>query len=238
MSTYQLCYSTALLLGAMLALRRLVVAGIDHSKALRIWFVILWGGLLGSWFIFQLVYQAAAVLKTGSLMPLDRGTTVIGGLIGGLLGAMLAARIWHEPLGRVLDLVILPVPLAQAIGRLGCLAQGCCAGRATDSWIGIELVGENSEVCQRFPTQIMSAVADLGFFVALIALERRFGRSEKGRAGRLVFAYAVMYCGKRFVLGFFREGTPVLLGFSWDQLVSGITLIALIGFAKRVFVSR
>jgi phosphatidylglycerol:prolipoprotein diacylglycerol transferase len=58
------------------------------------------------------------------------------------------------------------VTLGHAIGRVGCLLAGCCYGKETNMWWGIQLHGSH-----RHPTQILES---LGLFlIALILIKTR-----------------------------------------------------------------
>ena len=225
LSTYMVCYGAALLIAAMMALHRLVEGGIDPRIALRLWILTIWGGLLGSWVGYQMVFELAAVILTGSPAPLGRGTTVVGGVAGALLTAVLGCRFWRLELGRVVNLMVLPVPLGQAIGRLGCLAEGCCTGKPTTSWLGVELADANGLVFVRYPTQVMLVIANLMIFAVLVFIDRSDARSVNTRSGHLAVIYLALFCATRLVVGFFREGTPVVFGLAWDQLVAGSVLV-------------
>jgi len=62
-------------------------------------------------------------------------------LYGGVLGALLTFIIWTavrrmSPLP-ILDALVLPSALAFALARVGCFLNGCCAGKATNSFMGV-----------------------------------------------------------------------------------------------------
>jgi phosphatidylglycerol:prolipoprotein diacylglycerol transferase len=115
----------------------------------------------------------------------------------------------------------LAIPLAQAIGRLGCLAAGCCYGKHTASWLGMCLPDANGVWMLRYPTQLMSSAANLLIFVGLLTFERygtrrsaltatslveRPGRRGEGWPfdGFLFLLYLSLFCFKRFSIEFLR----------------------------------
>lgn len=73
------------------------------------------------------------------------------GFYGGMLGSMAGALIAF-PLGislwTTLCAICIAAPLIQAIGRLRCLVQGCCHGRAVNSVPGIRYTHPRSRVCR------------------------------------------------------------------------------------------
>lgn len=71
------------------------------------------------------------------------------GYYGSVLGAMLGAAIVSAsggPGALVLAATAVVAPWVQAIGRLRCLVQGCCHGRATAPRYGIRVVNAHSRV--------------------------------------------------------------------------------------------
>ena len=62
----------------------------------------------------------------------EGGLVVYGGFAGGLLGLVLFVRKHRLPLWAVCDLIAPSVMLGLALGRMGCLLNGCCFGGACD----------------------------------------------------------------------------------------------------------
>jgi phosphatidylglycerol:prolipoprotein diacylglycerol transferase len=160
------------------------------------------------------------------------GLSITWALVGGGITATLCCWRYGASLGRVLDLAVVPLPLGQAIARLGCLARGCCYGKPTDSWLGLYLPDEQGVWLVRYPTQLLSAVADLLIFFVLLAVER-YGMRRQGGArgwpfdGFLILLYLVLFSSKRFVVAFFRaSAVPVLGPLTWMQLYALIVFAA------------
>jgi phosphatidylglycerol:prolipoprotein diacylglycerol transferase len=196
------------------------------------------------------------------------GFSVVWALIAGALVLLPYIRFHKESVGRVLDLVAPPIALGLAIGRLGCMAAGCCYGRLTDSPLGVYLPDHNGLWAVRYPTQAMSAVVDLLIFLTLLAVERygqrrstltpapspfqgegsvlplspgeRVGVRGWPFDGFLVLLALILYCSKRFVMGFLRESGPPLLGpFTWmhlNALIVGVGSVVLMGW--NLYISK
>ncbi|NOZ26773.1 MAG: hypothetical protein GXP39_01795 [Chloroflexi bacterium] len=165
-------------------------------------------------------------LQSGPLAP-AAGFSVIWAAVGVYAAALYCAWRYRLPLGRTLDLAVVPVPLGQAIGRLGCFARGCCGGRPTDSWLSIYMPNTQGVWAHRYPTQLMSLAANLLIFLILLLVER-YGQKRPDKPpgariwpfdGFLVLLYMELFGIKRFFIAFLREGaTPVLGPLSWIQL--------------------
>ncbi|MGB2856487.1 MAG: prolipoprotein diacylglyceryl transferase family protein, partial [Dehalococcoidia bacterium] len=59
------------------------------------------------------------------------GLTIFGAILGGLLGAWIYCRLRRISLAPLVDLAAPGIILAQAIGRVGCIINGCCCGEPT-----------------------------------------------------------------------------------------------------------
>ncbi len=73
------------------------------------------------------------------------------GFYGGMLGAAAGsafALFLHVNLWTVFAAVCVAAPWIQGIGRLRCLVQGCCHGRATETAPGIRYTHPRSRVCR------------------------------------------------------------------------------------------
>jgi protein-S-isoprenylcysteine O-methyltransferase Ste14 len=69
-----------------------------------------------------------------------------GAVLGGGVGILLVSFFFAIPLATVALAVVLCAPFAQAIGRLRCLAQGCCHGTVTTKDFGIRIWQSQSRV--------------------------------------------------------------------------------------------
>ena len=92
------------------------------------------------------------------------GLSFYGGFILALIFAVVFFKREHLPALKTLDLLCPYLALAQGIGRIGCLLNGCCYGKPTDSILALcfpeEFIG-------RYPVQIYSSLYLLLLFVLL-----------------------------------------------------------------------
>jgi len=70
-----------------------------------------------------------------------------GGMLGATIGAI-PALFAHVDLWFVFAAICVAAPWIQGIGRLRCLVQGCCHGRATETVPGIRYTHSRSRVCR------------------------------------------------------------------------------------------
>jgi len=166
-------------------------------------------------------------------------------LYGGLIGAMLAFAVWTaarrmSPLP-ILDALVLPSAAAFALARTGCFLNGCCAGKATNSFLGVvfpsgqggsqftgilALLGKTSVAV--YPTQLFEMSLAL---IGLIPVMWLYFR-KKPRAGTAFLLYGIWFTAMRWAILPFRNlpysGTvtqvflPLLYG---GLIIAGIVLL-------------
>ena len=87
------------------------------------------------------------------------GLTIYGAILGAVLGTWIYSRFQPLNYGRITDLVAPGITLAQAIGRIGCLINGCCYGTSTSLPWAISYTHPNSVgVSSVHPTQIYEII--------------------------------------------------------------------------------
>ena len=155
----------------------------------------------------------------------DGGITVFGAILGGILGAVIFMFRNNMPVFRTFDVMAPAVALGMAIGRIGCLLNGCCFGDVTDlSWgivfppgspvhdyqIAHSLVPYSSIVLPVHPTQIYSSCLALLLCGTLLFLGRLpFYRQ---RAGLVFASFMLLYSVGRFMIEFVRTDEDSFLG--------------------------
>lgn len=143
-----------------------------------------------------------------SLDILRSGGVYYGGFLGAFAVGYFLVRRYGLQWWRTADAFAPGIALAQSIGRQGCFAAGCCWGRPTDAWCGVEFTERAHEVTgvpfgvHLHPTQLYESFAMLAVFALLLWLHRR-----KTFDGQIILTYAVVYAVTRFIIEFFR-GDP------------------------------
>lgn len=70
-----------------------------------------------------------------------------GSVIGGAIGILIALTTTSANAFQLTAAIALAAPFIQAVGRLRCLVQGCCHGKASDDVIGIHAHHLSSRIC-------------------------------------------------------------------------------------------
>ena len=183
--------------------------------------VVFIAALAGAFLGAKVIYFAAEgwlhVHDGNFWAQLAAGKSILGGLLGGYLSVELAKRLTGYR-GVTGDWFAAIVPLAVALGRVGCALHGCCLGRACEaSWFTVA----DATGVARWP----AAQVELGFNLAAAA-----GLFALRRAGKLpgqhFHVYLIAYGSFRFAHEFERA-TPALLGWLSGYQIAALALVAL-----------
>ena len=229
-STYSLAYVVAIVVAGLFAQRRVQTMGVSWRLSLELVAVTIVVAGLGARLMY-LLFRLLPATTGGHPISTGWGQSVLGAVVGGGIAGLGLCRWrgvapWHAA-----DRIIPALPLGLAVGRLGCLGAGCCSGRPTDSWMGFYLPDQAGLWCSRFPTQVLSSLANLMIVLTLLGVERQVTKRAEPDlwspgAGYLTALFVVLFSVKRFALEFLRMGQPAVLGvFNWPQMLLGVAAI-------------
>ena len=203
--SYGFFVALAFLMATVLVVRDAKRSGIDPSGVLDCMIAILAAGLLGGRLLHVILnWSYYSHFPRDIIMMQEGGLAVQGGILFGAIAGVITAKVKKLPVWGTTDLIIPYVALGQAIGRIGCLLNGCCYGRRVVEGIGITFPGEDFS---RFPTQVYSSVILMGIFVLLLVL-----RDRKKFDGFIFSLYLIIYSIFRFFMDFFRGDELTRLG--------------------------
>ena len=192
------------------------------------WDLVYWlfaGALLGGKLGYVIVERDVTLLWH----DVRYGFVFYGGFLGSALAGWIVMRRMKLPFARLSDYFAVALPLGHAIGRLGCLAAGCCYGRHTNMPWGLPMDGDPS----RHPTQIYEAI--LNALIALTVARVGLARTRDGRwqPGSALLLYIALYAVARFIVEIFRGDDR---GAFWMGL-SPSQVVAVAAFAAAVVVA-
>ncbi len=176
------------------------------------------------------------------LSLLQAGGVFYGGMIAGTMVGIWYLRRYGLPIWKIADIAAPAAALAHAVGRLGCVAAGCCYGIPTDLPWGITFTNSYSGTLvgvplniPLHPTQLYSTLGNLLLFAGLYWFHRR-----RKFDGQVFWLYALSYGAFRFVLEFWR-GDPrgSIFGdmLSTSQFVALIMITVALGMLARLRVA-
>lgn len=157
--------------------------------------------------LFQATYNYIENPEAG--FRLGSGMTFIGGLIGGVvcfLGVYFIFRKRYTTrLYEVISILPCSILIAHAFGRIGCFFAGCCYGKETDSFLGVQFPHLDSPV---HPTQLYEAVFLFLLFAVTVYLVMK--KDIKHNLSLYLIAYGVF----RFLIEYVRgDDRGELVGF-------------------------
>lgn len=192
--------------------------GINPEMTYNFLFIVFICGILGARVFFvieNIKYYWSNPLEI--IMLQNGGLSWFGGFILGSTSGIIYLKKKGQSVIKTLDLVMPYIALAQAIGRIGCLLNGCCYGKVC--LFGIYSSQQNVVL---IPTQIYSSLLLMLIFITLRILQ-----TKKRLPGEIFFTYLFLYSIKRFFIEFWRADNPVIFsGFTLFQVLSIIMFIA------------
>ncbi|MCL1859660.1 MAG: prolipoprotein diacylglyceryl transferase [Oscillospiraceae bacterium] len=173
------------------------------------------------------------------------GFVFFGGLIGGIFGGIIYLRMFKLNIPEYVDLIAPCVPLAHAIGRVGCFFGGCCYGIETHYGVEFNLSPVAPHNVRLLPVQLIET--DVNLLLVLILLI--YGRSHenknksKNKPGKSLLLYLILYSVSRFTLEFFRgdKARGIFFGVSTSQFISIIIFfisVLLIAFYDKIIINK
>lgn len=174
------------------------------------------GGILGARIFYVIGHWSDYNNDLWQLFAIRSGGLIFyGGVFGGAITILVF--IWRKSLDvrQIADISAPALAVGAAIGRIGCLLQGCCYGKITNMPWGIEFFD-----LIRHPTQIYELFMNLMIFAILW-----IARTKTKRDGQLFILYLFLYSVARFIVEFFRVTIPVFYGLSASQLISILIFI-------------
>ncbi len=152
-----------------------------------------------------------------------QGLTIYGAVLGAALGIWVYSRFAKFNYALLVDLVAPGIILAQMIGRVGCLFNGCCYGDQTDTWCSIVYSDPHTFGpigIPVYPTQVFEIFALAAMFGIVTVL-----RNRVKPAGMIFMLYMAMYGAWRIGIGFLRVGSSFALGLEQAQVIGIIVLL-------------
>jgi phosphatidylglycerol---prolipoprotein diacylglyceryl transferase len=230
-NTYGVFLALAFLGGILVATRLAERDGLPRERIYDLCLWVLLASLLGSkilMFFTEPEYRQHPA-QLFSLDFLRSGGVFYGGLIGAVATGYILIRRYGLPWWKTADACAPGIALGNVLGRQGCFSAGCCWGKPTTAWWGLQfteqgnavtgvptVVNQLNDPAQRaywsqklggelaplhlHPTQLYESFAMLFAFFFLLWLHRR-----KKFSGQVILAYVAIYSVVRFLIEFVRD---------------------------------
>ena len=230
MPTYGLLAAVGMISGLSVIFSLARFRGLDPDQMWNLGGIAAFSGILGSKLLMLLVDWRdywAEPSRIFSVATLQSGGVFSGGLLLAIVCSWWYVRREKIPFLSAADVFAPGIALGHSLGRIGCLAAGCCFGREThvpwaitfhNTWAA-EFSGTplNQPL---HPTQLYESAAELINFALLYWLCKR-----KKFEGQIIGLFMIVYGIERYVFEFFRgdSGRGEVLG----GFMTGTQLIAL-----------
>lgn len=234
--SYGLMMALAFIAAIVLCYYRAKKAGLDVDKILNLAIIAIITGMVGAYLLYIFVtYSFSEIIgsiKDGSFYVFKSGGLVFyGGFILAAVCCIGYVLVKKLSLAEYATAIIPSIPLAHAIGRVGCFMAGCCYGRVCDTVVSViytNPIGGAPVGVPVFPVQLLEAVLNLIIFAILLVYTRK-----KAKSFSSVFLYLLCYSIVRFTVEYFRadEIRGIFLGLSTSQWISiALFVIGIVGF--------
>lgn len=194
--------------GLWTASRRASREGVTREQVYDLgpWLIV--GGIAGGRILYVISYwreQFAQKPFPEIFMVQHGGLVFYGGLIGAILAAVIYMRWKRLPMWKMADILAPSIALGYAFGRIGCLMNGCCYGRACNlPWAITFPPGHETHGKPVHPTEIYDSLLNFIFYGVLAWLFRR-----KKFDGQIFAIYLMGYAVLRSFVEYFRGDYPV-----------------------------
>jgi len=226
--SYGLMLAVAFIISSTLLIKQAKKQNMNPDTIFNLAFLVFISGIIGArlfYIIENIDYYKEDPLQI--IMLQHGGLSWFGGLVLGVLASVLYLRFKRLPIYKVLDLISPFAALAQSIGRVGCLLNGCCFGKVSE--FGIYFPVHNKVL---IPVQVYSSLILVFIYIIL-----RTVQDKPHKAGHVFYLYLLLYSTKRFFIEFWRADNPtVFLDLTLFQLLS--IAVFLFSFIKLISIIR
>ena len=165
----------------------------SRGSDLAIWLVL--GGLLGARLNYVVANLRYYLNNPSEILRIDHGGLIFyGGVAGGAIMVLILSRRWRVPILELADFTLTGLPLAHAIGRIGCFLNGCCYGTPTCLPWAVWM-----HDAYRHPTQLYESLANIIIYLLILRLYLR-----RPARGLPTAVYLLGYPPLRFLVEFVR----------------------------------
>jgi phosphatidylglycerol:prolipoprotein diacylglycerol transferase len=197
----------------------------DDIYNVALWAII--GGVLVSR-LFHVIDQWDYYMAHPAQILNFAGLTIYGAVLGGLLAVIIYSLIKKISFWQFGDIAAPGAILGQAIGRIGCILNGCCYGLENPpAWAGSIVYTNPSYGLYGTPLGIPlypTAFYHLGWNLIVFGIIWGLRRRVKPR-GVLFLSYLALYAAGDLAIRSLRAGSPFLFGLQQAQLIGIVVLL-------------
>jgi phosphatidylglycerol:prolipoprotein diacylglycerol transferase len=233
---YNLAIMLAIVVGVLITVRQAKKKGIGTRDIFSGTLWVLIAAVLGAR-LFHVIDHFDYYMNNPSQIFQFQGLAIWGAMVGGGLALVVFAWRRHLSLGRLVDVLVPGLIVAQIIGRAGCIINGDAYGGATDlPWAFIythpgALIPDNLLGVPTHPYPVYEMIWNALVLVFVLQLGRHFKKD-----GLVFLSYLSLYSVGRIILTFVRQENIILGGLQQAQIIAVMTILASV--AVMVYLSR
>lgn len=226
---YSIMIVVGILLAMMVSNSEVKKQNIDKEFFINLIFYIIVFGILGAriyYVLFNLNYYLANPIEI--IMIWHGGLAIHGGIIAGLIVTLAYCKKYNYNTLKLLDIIVVGVILAQAIGRWGNFFNQEAYGMATtrESLEALHLpnfIIDGMFIDGKYyqPTFLYESIWNLFGFIVLIILRKR----KNNKTGQITACYLIWYSIGRIYIEHFRLDSLMLGSIKIAQLISLLLII-------------
>ncbi|MCX6710301.1 MAG: prolipoprotein diacylglyceryl transferase [Candidatus Woesearchaeota archaeon] len=204
-------------------------SGIDENILLEALSYMVLAGLAGARIAHILMHDTLFYIQNPfEIIALwHGGLAAHGAFIGGALALFLYCRKKKISFYKIADIVVIPLALGLAFGRIANFINGELYGRITSVPWAVKFPGAEGF---RHPSQLYESAKNFIVFLLLICLTKYNSKKRRFKDGFIFWCFILSYSVLRFIVEFFREPDISFLGLNLGQITSIILIIASIPF--------
>ncbi len=205
--SYAFMLSLSFIIGSLIIIKFGKKQGISTNKLFGLIISVQIASVFGARFLFVINNYSqfeSDFLEIFSLSP--GGFALNGGLVFGILAGAIFIKLNKLSLWKIIDLAAPSLALGVCLTRIGCFLGGCCYGKETSLFFGIQFP-EYSMAAQTFgiqhfvhPTQLYEALSGLIILTVLLFVQRRESKFD----GQLFLSFIILYLFVRILNDAFR----------------------------------
>jgi prolipoprotein diacylglyceryltransferase len=195
-------------------------AGIDALAVFEATFLLLVPALVGARLLFVATHWGEFRSNPRRVLRrADGGAALYGALLAILPLSIPVVALVGLSLGAFWDAAAITILVGAIFTRIGCLLNGCCAGRPTDRW-GMRLPNRAGVWERRVPTQVLEAILAAALLAGVI-----LGWPHRPFPGAVFLASAAGYALGRLGLESWRDRPPHAQRFTIHHAISLVLLL-------------
>ncbi len=197
--SYGVLMTIAFVLGLILVKKNLNKTSLKNLEFVDYALVISICALFGSRLLYIVLYPDQFKSLKDYLAIYEGGMVFFGGFLAAFIGGIAFAYFKKASLKEFLDACAAPLSIGHALGRIGCLINGCCYGKPTN-WPQIYRLNTDPISCYRHPVQLYESIFLLLTFFALNYSFKRTYVLKKQKKGMTAGIYLLSYSIFRFFI--------------------------------------